>query len=111
MAAEKKEKETSKPGVIDTIFNLLREKGPITKDQILAELAKKFPERKEDSMKATINVQLPSRMARERGVKIEHTDKGYVIKNGPGAKPAPKEKRANKKKAPKKAESQSSTAK
>ena len=78
---DKKEKAEKKgPGVIETIAQLVIEKGPITKDKILKELSKKFPDRDPEAMMKTINVQLPNRMNKERGMCIALTEEGYVNK-------------------------------
>lgn len=68
-----------KPGVIATIQELITDKGPITKEKMLKELVKKFPDREEKSMKNTINVQVPNRMAKDKGIKINKNDKGYFV--------------------------------
>jgi len=68
------------PGIIATIFEFVSKataKSPVKKDDILAHLKEKFPEREEKSMSATINVQLPGRMAREKNINI--------VKNAEGA--------------------------
>lgn len=70
------------PGVIAAIFDILKatsKSKPVTKEDILKQLGEKFPDRELDSMKATINVQIPSRMSKEKGVTIVHGDKGYYI--------------------------------
>jgi hypothetical protein len=79
----KKEKETkvTKPGVISSIVTLL-EKAPkkgISKEQILEKLLKEFPERPADKMKATINVQVPSRISKEK-FKVEKLEGGMFRK-------------------------------
>lgn len=71
-AGEKKEK---KPGVIATILDMITAK-PMTEDQIVAALVKKFPDRLEESMRKTVKVQLPNRMSKEKGVNIVKDDKG-----------------------------------
>lgn len=76
---EKKEKGERKEGVISTIISLIK-KGPITKEKILKELERKFPERNVDGMKKTLHIQLGGRLAREKNLKIENTEKGYKIK-------------------------------
>lgn len=68
-----------KAGVIQKIFDLVKD-GPITKEKILAQLVKSFPDRQESGMRKTIQVQLPGRMSREKKVKIEETEKGFQIK-------------------------------
>ncbi len=78
--ADKKPKGEKKPGVIAEILARLR-KGPATKEQILEHLVKAFPDREAESMKGTINVQVPGRISREQGVKVTKDDKGrYTIK-------------------------------
>jgi outer membrane biosynthesis protein TonB len=64
----KKAGEPGKPGVIATIASLIEKSGKkgITKDEILEELKEQFPDRPVDSMKATINVQLPARISKEK---------------------------------------------
>lgn len=79
-AKAKKQATEKGPGVISTIADLINEKGPITKDKILKELTKRFPDRDPDAMIKTINVQLPNRMSRERGMNIVMTEDGYVNK-------------------------------
>lgn len=75
-----KERGPKKGGVLDAIFKCLTSK-PISKEAILAKLTEKFPDRQEEQMKATINAQLPSRLAASRGVTIEKNEKGYFIKS------------------------------
>ena len=64
----KKAGEPGKPGIIATIVSLIEESGKkgITKAEILKELVDRFPERSEDSMKNTINVQVPARINKEK---------------------------------------------
>jgi hypothetical protein len=79
----KPEKKEKTPGVISTIFDLVKNSGKtgISKADILSELIKLFPDRTSDGMEKTIQVQLPSRMSKERDVKIEKTEDGkYLIK-------------------------------
>jgi len=78
--AEKKEKAFKGPGVIKSIATIIKEKGPITKENILAELVKLFPDRDKDAMKNTINVQIPNRINKEQDFQIENTDKGWKVK-------------------------------
>ena len=73
---------TGKPkvGVISTIIDCLKSK-PHTKDQLLAVLTKKFPDREPDGMKQTINIQVPSRLKTDKDLKVVRDDKGrYSIK-------------------------------
>jgi hypothetical protein len=74
-------KEKKGPGVIATIIELITTKGPITKAQIVTALAKKFPDRDAESMKKTVNAQIPGRISKEHGLKlVELEDKGWTIK-------------------------------
>lgn len=60
--------EPGKPGIIATIVSLIENSGKkgITKEEILAELKEQFPDRNEQSMKNTINVQVPARIQKEK---------------------------------------------
>lgn len=77
---EKKTREKKGEGVVATIISLIKTKGPITKEKISKELEKKFPERNAEGMKKTLHIQLGGRLAKEKNLKIENTEKGYVIK-------------------------------
>jgi hypothetical protein len=69
-----------KPGVIAAIFEMIKG-APHSKAEILARLVAKFPDRDEKSMKATINVQLPGRMAKDKKVTIAKGEDGkYFVK-------------------------------
>lgn len=61
------------PGVIGSIHEFLTGAGKkgISEDQILAKLSERFPDRDPVAMKKTIRAQLPGRMAKEKGLKIE----------------------------------------
>jgi hypothetical protein len=67
-AGAKKEKKPKGPGVISTIVGCIEGAGKdgVTKDEILAELIKTFPDREEKSMKNTVNVQVPNRINKEK---------------------------------------------
>ncbi len=69
------------PGVISTIFTLVNDSGKtgISKADILAKLVEMFPDRAADGMEKTINVQLPSRMSKERGVEIKKLESGNFV--------------------------------
>lgn len=56
-----KKATVKKLGVVATILSLISAK-PMTKDSIVAELVKKFPDRQENSMRSTVNVQIPGRV-------------------------------------------------
>ena len=64
----KKAGEEGKPGIIQTIVSLIEGSGKkgITKEEILDELKENFPDRNEQSMKNTINVQVPARISKEK---------------------------------------------
>jgi len=81
-AKKKKASGPKKPGVIASIVEFLKaSKRPLNKEQILAKLEKRFPDRKADAMLSTIKVQLPNRLNREKNLKIKKTDKGgFYIK-------------------------------
>lgn len=82
-SATKKSKKTTKKapakakgtGVIATIIELLKGKA-MTKAALLKKLVKKYPDRSEDGMKATINCQVPGRLSKEKGLKVKKDDKG-----------------------------------
>lgn len=75
VSKEENGKSKKGEGVIATIFNIIS-KTPSNKESILHALVKKFPERKEEAMKKTIQAQLPNRMAKEKGVKIVEDEAG-----------------------------------
>jgi|LSQX01.1.fsa_nt_gb hypothetical protein len=62
---DKKEKTV---GVIKSIIELIEKSGQkgISKEEILEELIQRFPNRQPTSMKNTINVQVPTRISKER---------------------------------------------
>lgn len=55
-------------GIIGTIVKMIEDSGKkgVTKAEILAELKEQFPDRNEQSMKNTINVQVPARINKEK---------------------------------------------
>ena len=72
-------KATKKPGIITRIIEVLRsasKKKPVTKEQILEELKKSFPERDAKAMKNTIGSQIPSGLLTEKNLKVSKDDKG-----------------------------------
>lgn len=77
-AKPKKATGEKKPGIIANIIKSITKKHR-TKKQILARLEKAFPERDPKKMVKTINVQVPSRLRKDKGLEIEKTDKGYKI--------------------------------
>lgn len=80
-APVKKEKKEKGPGVIQTIADLIENSGEkgISKDKILEKLEKVFPDKALDSMKGTINVQVPNRISKERFL-IERLENGNYRK-------------------------------
>lgn len=77
-----KSTEPKKPGVIATIFEIVQTataKKPLSRDDIFAKLVDAFPDRDADALKSTVQTQVPSRIAKERGVTIEKNEKGYWI--------------------------------
>ncbi len=73
------------PGVIDSIAEFLTKATktkPITKDQVLAKLVTRFPERSEASMKTTVSLSVPGYLTKKKGLTIQANDKtprGYWI--------------------------------
>ena len=81
--AKAKAKKPKGPGVIASVLEFLSaasKKKPISKKQIVAKLAKRFPDREAESMAKTVNVQVGSRIAKEKNVKVvKNDDGGYWI--------------------------------
>jgi cobalamin biosynthesis protein CobT len=67
-SAESPGKKPAGPGIIATIVSLIEGSGKkgVTKEEILTALTKAFPDRKVESMKNTVNVQVPNRISKER---------------------------------------------
>lgn len=90
---EASKKAPKGPGIIATIVECVEgasKKKGISKDEILKVLTKRFPEKEPDSMKSTINVQVPNRITRER-FKVEKTkDGGYYKGSDEPVAAAPK---------------------
>jgi len=78
----KKSTEPKSPGVISSIFDLIEKSGKVgvLKTEILASLVTRFPDRTSDGMQKTINVQLPSRMSKEKNVEIIKVEDKFMIK-------------------------------
>lgn len=72
-----------KVGVIATIASLIekaeKSKG-ITKDQIVSALAKRFPDHNADSLRMTVNTQVPGRISKERKMKVVRSEEGGYYK-------------------------------
>jgi hypothetical protein len=66
-------------GVIATIVEILKKapKAGVTKAEIVAELSKRFPDRNPDSMTRTVNVQVPGRISREKGISVVNRGEGH----------------------------------
>lgn len=80
----KKTKQTKKIGVIASIIEFLgaaSEEKPLSKDRLLAKLAKRFPDRNPESMLRTINVQVPTRLRTDKNIFVQRAEQGgYFIK-------------------------------
>lgn len=80
--ADKKPKGEGVIGVIAKILLAASEKKPVTKDAIVEKLTDKFEDRDPDSMRGTVNVQVPSRISKERDITVHKNDKGYWATEG-----------------------------
>ena len=67
------------PGIIASILEFVTEHGPITKEDIVKRLEKRFPDRDTVAMGKTVQCQLPKRMSKEKKVNIVKTDEGFEI--------------------------------
>lgn len=79
---KKGKKPPKKVGVIATIIEILKKatsKKPVSKDDIVTQLADAFPERDADSMRKTVNVQVPTRIQGDKGLTVNKNDNGYWI--------------------------------
>jgi hypothetical protein len=78
------------PGVIAAIVTMLTaatEKKPISKPTMLDKLAEQFPDRDRDGLGKTLGCQVPGRIAKEKGLKVEKNDEGYwAVASGKAAK-------------------------
>ena len=74
-AAATKAKAEPKVGIIATIIESLSKKA-MTKDELLEVLTKKFPERTPEAMRTTVNCQVPTRLASEKGLNITKDKEG-----------------------------------
>lgn len=93
-----------KPGVIASIVEFLNaasEDKPISKKRLTKKLAERFEDRSAESMAKTVNVQVPNRLMKDKGMNIIKTDKGYYVGEGKPAKKAEKEESKKAKKAAK----------
>lgn len=74
---------TKTVGIIGSVVEFLTaatEAKPLTKDQLLEHLVKRFPDRSSDAMKKTINCQVPGRLSREQKVQVCKNENGFWIK-------------------------------
>ena len=79
--APAKKKEVKKaPGVIASIVEFLEAGKAMTKEQILNRLVKRFPDREPSALIQTINCQVPTRLRKEKKLKITKTFDGYLLK-------------------------------
>tara|TARA_R100000808_G_C2147411_1_gene155368 strand:- start:974 stop:1903 length:930 start_codon:yes stop_codon:yes gene_type:complete len=70
-------KSKKKVGVIASIADILiATTKPLTKDEILNQLCKRFPDRDSQAMETTVSVQVPVRMSREKNMDIVKVDCG-----------------------------------
>lgn len=79
----KKAGGTSGPGVIASLLEFLGKasaKKALTKPALLDKLCERFPDRDRDSMSKTVAVQIPGRLAKEKGVEVSGDSKaGFYI--------------------------------
>jgi hypothetical protein len=77
-----------KDGVIGTIINTLlgaSKKKPVTKDQVVKILVKKFAKdgRTEAALRSTVNSQIPSGLRVEKNVEVQKNENGYWLADAP----------------------------
>lgn len=65
---EQPKSKAENPGVIASIVSIIEEAGRtgVSKDEILQELGKRFPDRDPERMKKTVNTQVPTRINKEK---------------------------------------------
>ena len=69
-----------RPGVINSIISILQgatERKPVTKKEIHASLVKLFPDRTADAMQTTVNLQVPSKLRKDKGLTVQKNENGY----------------------------------
>lgn len=98
-AKAEKPKQAAPPkkvGVISTILECLAKAGkdkPVTKDEIVKVLVKKFPEREEKAMRSTVNSQVPSGLKTEKNLELQKNGEGgFWLSKDDRAKYLPAEK-------------------
>jgi len=80
-AAKKSEKKEKSTGVIASILEFITDNGPINKAGILELLVDRFPDREEAAMAKTVQAQLPTRLMKDKNVKIiKDENKCFSIK-------------------------------
>jgi hypothetical protein len=78
----KKGRKSSGGGVIATIIEILKTttaKKPLSKDEIVQRLVKKFPDREEKSMASTVMIQCGGRLQKEGKLEVKKNEKGYYV--------------------------------
>lgn len=78
----KKEKGPKAPGVISSIIEFLGKasaKKPLSKSDLADKLAERFPDKEKTSMASTINVQVPNRIRKDKGIEVSKNENGYWI--------------------------------
>jgi len=81
-----KKKDKQSIGVIGTILEVIKTKGPIDKEEIHKILVKEFPERNAEAMKKTLNVQIggkkrPLRIEKDKKIELVISDdKKFFLK-------------------------------
>lgn len=79
--ASKKE-GPKKVGVIASIIEFLGKasaKKPLSKADLAEKLSEKFPDKEKNSMASTINVQVPNRIRKDKGIEVSKNENGYWI--------------------------------
>lgn len=80
------------PGVIGSIAEFLEaasESKPVSKDDIVAKLSKRYPDREESSLRSTVNQQVPTKLRSGKGLNVLRGEGGYYIGNGKAKPKAP----------------------
>jgi len=72
---EKNEVGHRKGTILDTIYQCLKSKKGVTRQEIIEKLTEQFPDRDPQKMARTVSLQI-SRMPKEKGFKLEKDDKG-----------------------------------
>lgn len=78
-----------KPGVIASIKEFLSkasEEKPVSKKDIVKKLKERFPDRDDEAMGKTVNVQVPNRLRKDAGLDVKKNESGYWIDVMPAGK-------------------------